>query len=194
MKPLMIVILTLITFTTAFAGVIYTQDFESGTTPADWQLWQEGPTSTVQWKFDQTDKPYNGTYYMFHGYDATADLDNWVVTQTFDMSTRANISVTFWHCGNFPSYYDYTGFMAATTQNPGAGDFSEVVEIGAPPVDYTELTVDCSAYDGEQFVTFAWRYTGLDAHFVRIDDLSVEGDSTSGIESASLGEIKAVFE
>jgi hypothetical protein len=143
--------------------------------------------------FDQTSTPHGGAYYCFHGYDASQDLDNWCVTQTFDMSGLENLQVTFWHYGSYPSYYGYTGFMGSTVENPSATDFVEIVEIGAPPATYTELVVDCSAYDDEEFVTFAWRYTGLDAHTVRLDDLLVEDDSVVGVKSASIGEIKAVF-
>ncbi|MCP4229728.1 MAG: hypothetical protein GY771_06230 [bacterium] len=193
MKSFTTTLLILVLSTAAFADVIYSEDFETGTIPTNWQLWQEGPTSTVQWKFDQTGMPHGGTYYMFHGYDAANNLDNWVVTQTFDMSGWENLSVTFWHCGSFAAYYGYTGLMGSTTENPTAGDFSEIVEIGAPPAYYTELIVDCSVYDAESFITFAWRYTGLDAHTVRVDDVQVEGDVNAGIESASFGEIKATF-
>ncbi len=190
---LTIVILTTAVTSVTSADVIYSEDFETGVMPTDWQVWQEGPSSSVLWKFDQTDTPYEGTYYMFHGYDAVNNLDNWVVTQTFDMTLWETLQVSFWHCGSFPSYYGYTGFMGSTTENPTAADFSEIVEIGAPPTYYTELIVDCSAYDDEEFVTFAWQYTGLDAHTVRLDDLLVEDDSVVGVKSASIGEIKAVF-
>lgn len=175
------------------AATIYEEDFESGVIPADWQVSQEGPSSTATWVFGETAYPYEGAYYCYHGYDAANDLDNWCVTQTFDMSVIENLQVTFWHSGSYAGYYDYTGFMGSSVENPTASDFVEIVEVGAPPTYYTELIVDCSAYDTMEFVTFAWQYTGIDAHTVRLDNLLVEGDGAGTVESASLGEIKAAF-
>lgn len=175
------------------ADTIYEQDFESGAMPADWEVWQIGATSPATWLFDQTDLPYEGTYYMFHGYDDSENLDNWVVTQTFDMTHWENISVSFWHCGSYAAYYTYTGLMASNANNPAPADFVEVQEIGAPPLNYSELSVDCTDYDRQIHVTFAWRYTGADGHFVRLDNLLIEGDNNPGIESASLGAIKAIY-
>ena len=178
---------------TVSADTIYEEDFESGAIPAGWQVWQEGPSSEATWVFDQTSYPYEGTYYCYHGYDYANDLDDWCVTQTFDMSNCENLQITFWHSGSFASDYGYTGFMGSNVETPDAADFSEIVEIGAPPATSTELGIDISAYDFSEFVTFAWRYTGLDGHTVRLDNVLIEGDVITGIESASLGEIKAVF-
>ena len=193
MRYFSIVLISLVISYTAFADTIYEEGFEGGVMPTDWQVWQEGPSSSTQWRFDQTSYPHSGTYYCFHGYDSSQDLDNWAVTQTFDMRTWENLVVSFWHYGSYPSDYGYTGFMGADVENPTAADFVEIEELGAPPTSYTQLIADCSAYDTLEFVTFAWQYTGMNAHTVRMDDVLVEGDPYVGIESASIGEIKATF-
>jgi hypothetical protein len=176
----------------AFAVDIINEGFEGGVLPAGWQIWQEGPASTVNWLV-QTASPHSGTYYIYHGYSGSLDLDNWLVTDTYDCSTYSTATYSLWYNLGYASYYGYTGLLYSTTASPTAADFTEIVEFGNTATSYTEFTGDISAQcAGEANVTFAIQYTGLDAHVVRIDDILIEGFGTA-LEHDTWGSIKSTF-
>ncbi len=193
MRKLILLPLVFILFAAPMADNLLTEDFEGGSLPSGWDVWQEGDPGVYGYTWSVAPYyPYGGSYGVYHYWDY-GNLDNWLVTPTLDVSTYENLSITIWHAGDWAS--DYTGsyIMASDVASPDAGDFAELYEIGPPPSSWTELTVDASAYDGESDVTFAFRYTGDYGHNIYMDDISVDADPNSGIESASFGEIKAIY-
>ncbi len=192
MKKMILLPLALILFAAPMADDLLVEGFEGGSLPSGWDVWQEGESGTYGYTWTVNSYYYHsGSYSVYHYWDYGA-LDNWLVTPTLDVSTYDNLSLTIWHLGSWPG--DYTGsyIMASDVASPDAGDFTELYEIGVPPGSWTELTVDASAYDGESDVTFAFVYTGDYGHNIAIDDVLVEANETA-IESASLGEIKAIY-
>ncbi len=193
MKKLILLPLALILFAAPMADNLLTEGFEGGSLPGGWDIWQEGDPGYYGYTWSVAPfYPHTGSYGVYHYWDY-GDLDNWLVTPTLDVSAYENLSLTIWHMGAYPG--DYTGsyIMASDIASPNAGDFTELDEIGAPPGSWTELTVDASAYDGESDVTFAFSYTGDYGHNIFMDDVSVDADPVAAVESASLGEIKAIY-
>jgi len=175
----------------ALADVIVDEGFEGGTIPSGWQVWQVGGTSTVYWIVDSWN-PHSGSWHAEHGSHPSQDLDNWLVTETYDLSAYNVLTYSFWYSGYDSGNYTYTGFMLSTNASPTHTDFVEIEELGAPPADYEEHSGDISAYAGNEYVTFAWQYTGLDGHGVLLDDVLIEAIDNA-VQPTSLGQIKGIF-
>ncbi len=206
MKRLFLLPLAFILFAVPMADEVLNESFEGGL-PSDWQVWEEGTyyvgtynhswytvnMSTYAHSGSWLLARYNGCYNPpFYTYD-----DSWVVTPTLDLSDYENISFSCW-------FFWFDGFvvdpdlyiMGSSTASPGPGDFTELLDMSPLPSDYEQRTVDASAYDGEPDVTFAIRFTygGPDewSNLPVFDDFLVSGDGTA-VESATLGEIKAIY-
>ena len=190
MKKLLLLPLALILFAAPMADDILVESFEGGM-PSGWDIWNEGDPG-FDWDFgNYAGYAHEGTWYAFCYY-AYYDVDSWLVTPTLDMSGYENLEVTCWYFAVWPSYYSYTGLMGTDVASPDPGDFDELEEFGGASV-YTEFVVDATAYDGESDVTFAFHYDGYGAHNAILDDITITGDVVPAVESASLGEIKAIY-
>jgi hypothetical protein len=175
----------------AVAVDIVNEGFEGGDIPSGWQVWQVGGDSTVYWIVDSW-KPHSGTWHAEHGSHPSQDLDNWLVTETYDLSAYNVLTYSFWYAGYDSSNYTYTGFMLSTNASPTHTDFVEVEELGPPPEDYEQHSGDISAYAGNEYVTFAWQYTGLDGHGVLLDDILIVA-TDNAVQPTSLGWVKALM-
>ena len=189
MKKLLLLPLALILFAAPMADDLLVEGFEGGNMPPmGWDVWDLEPDSAY-WGVD-SGGAHSGTYYA---YCATSyGIDSWLVTPTMDMSGYENLSFSCWYMecssGSFTGIY----VMGSDVLSPGPGDFVEVGEVGAPPGSWTERTVDASAFDGASDVTFAIRCVYGSGRCTHFDDISVTAD-VNAVESASLGEIKAIY-
>ena len=189
MKKLLLVPLVLILFATPMAVDLLVEGFEGGVCPpSGWDIWEEG-SYNYNWGID-TSYPHSGTYYAYR-FDY-AGLDSWLVTPTLDTSGYENLSFSCWYeeCQAAPYMGIY--LMGTDVASPDPGDFIELLDMGAPPGSWEERVADASAFDGQPNVTFAVRVTYGDVCCTHFDDFLVTADVT-GIESASLGEIKAIY-
>lgn len=178
----------------AFADVIAEEGFEGGVVPpANWQVWEEGETGCSEWDITIM-SPHTGTYCAYHDCAYSLLSDSWLVTDTYDLSTSAIVTYSFWRDLNEQSYYCYTGFWYSTLEAPGSSaDFNELFELGYLVNVWEEFSGDVSAEcGGQQYVTFAWVYRGSYDHIERIDDFLLEGYPTV-LEPNSWGAIKSVF-
>jgi hypothetical protein len=190
-KKLLLLPFTFILFAAPMADNIFDEGFEEGDIPDEWQVWEEGDYYFNTW--DVWPNYANSGSYGAYRYFDCFELDSWLVTPSLDLSSYENVSLSFWHMGKWPTNYTGSYVMVTDITAPTAADFVELNEIGEPPAAWEELVIDVSAYDGAPDVTFAFRYVGFLGHNLYIDDVALEGDSTIGIESASLGEIKATY-
>jgi len=183
--------LALATYTQA--GDVLNEGFEGGTIPAGWQIWETGDDSDVVWEVT-TNFPRSGVYAVFHSLSAAYDLDNWLVTPTYNLMDFDSLYVRFWYAFTFRDYYTYTGFLYSTNASPTSADFAEVDELPIPPEEssYIEFYRDISYCAGNEYITFAWQYTGRDGHTVLVDDIKIWGCETA-VEPASLGAVKTSF-
>ena len=196
MRALSIIFALAVFFSSALAlGVlteVVNEGFEGGSIPTGWQNWVLG-VSDVPW-YISSGSPHTGTYHAQHDWSWSGPCDDWLVTETYDLTYFNDLSYSFWHSGYDASYYTYTGFWISDVEDPDDSDFVELVELGAPPTGYQEVTGDISAYIGEEFVTFAWVYQGYFGHGHYIDDILIQGDAPlATIQPTSLGHIKTLM-
>lgn len=178
-----------------FAEYVINEGFEGGVLPSGWQVWEEGDPSSENWDVINY-FAHTGIYALQHGDgDYGYTNDDWVVTETFDLSNFVELGYSFWYRCGVPDLYDYTGFYISTMNNPSPDDFVELLELGDTGGSgiYSEFSGDISPYAGEQYVTFAWRYEGSWSHFAYIDDIKIWG-YLIGLESLSWGSIKAILQ
>jgi hypothetical protein len=176
---------------------IFLEGFEQWGIPQEWQVWE-------------VNEPYSYTWWVYYdhywgfGHDNSHGfairwgdnylIDSWLVLPTLDMSGYDNLTFSCWYCGASQEEYSGTYIMGTDIVYPDTGDFVELHEFG-PPNDHPHWslhTVGASLFADEPNVTFAIRYTGLDGHGVYLDDVLITDDFTN-VESASLGEIKAIY-
>jgi hypothetical protein len=201
MKKLLLVPLALILFAAPMAVDLLVEGFENdtGDPPVGWHVEEEAPWyySWYFWYYPGSGEGHGGSdgYANHYGYDYYYNVDSWLVSPELDMSGYENLSFSIWHSGYGVELYNGTFIMGTDVAAPDTGDFVELAELGAPPwhPSWEEVTADASAFDNESNVTFAIRYIGLGGNGLYIDDVLVTGDEIVGIESASLGEIKAIY-
>jgi hypothetical protein len=183
----------LLTACFASAEVIVDEGFEDGVVPpVNWQVWEEGETGCSEWGITIM-SPHSGTYCAYHSDSYNALSDSWLVTDTYDLSTSAIVTYSFWRDIDYSFYYVYTGFWYSLVENPTSSDFTEMFELGKVNNVWEEFSGDISAEcGGEQYVTFAWVYNGGYNHAERIDDFILEAEGTA-LERNSWGAIKSAF-
>ncbi len=205
MKKLILLPLGLILFAAPMADDILVEGFEGGSIPGDWQVWEEGTYYYgYEWyTYDGADYAHSGTWsawrdygYYYPGGGYTGD-DSWLVTPSLDVTGYENLSFSCWYLGYGSNSDDPDmSIMVADVASPGPGDFTQLLDMGPPPATYEQRTADASAYDGEANVTFAFHFEysgpGTWSNQVGLDDVLVTADVTA-VESASLGEIKAIY-
>ncbi len=202
MKRLLIISLALTLFAAPMADDLLVEGFEGAALPSGWQVWEEDPLYISTWIFGLGWHPHSGNYEALHYWGryipTVGGDDNWLVTPTLDMTGYENLELSCWFAGD-----DLFGFpprvyvMGSNVPSPVAADFIELLDMGDRPTTYEERIADASVFDGESNVTFAVRYfAGPDYEYydaIWIDDVLVTGDPIVSVESASLGEIKAIY-
>ncbi len=204
MKKLILLPLALILFAAPMADDLLVEGFETGVLPTDWQVWEEEPMYWYSWYFGLGYGGHSGTeaagrYYgvCYPGYGYPGD-DSWLVTPTLDMTGYENLSFSCWYeLWSWGTANPDVHVMGSNVPSPGPSDFVELLDMGPPPGSYEERVADASAFADESDVTFAIRYeatqTDTFSYGIWIDDVLVTGDVIPAVESASLGEIKAIY-
>ncbi|MCP4231843.1 MAG: hypothetical protein GY771_17075, partial [bacterium] len=94
MKKLILIPLALILFAAPMADDLLVEGFEGGTVPpTGWDVWQEGDAG-YQW--DIYPSGHTGSYsaYIWYYY---ANMDQWLVSPTLDLSGYENLDFSVWH-------------------------------------------------------------------------------------------------
>ena len=114
------------------------------------------------------------------------NVDNWLI------SPQVNIGsfMTYWMMGDpdYPEHYEV--YVSTTTTDFDA--FTKVYESDEGPDDWTEVTVDLSAYAGQKGYV-AFRNIGSDADFLFIDDVTIAAPSAQGNDWTTINNVTSSY-
>ena len=153
----------------------YYYDFEHGID--EWTVYQEGEaggnwaiTNPSSWSSSsQTYAAHSGTYCVMArswSNNVAFNADNWLVTPQVTFPA----TMSYWVMGDasYPETYD----ICVSTTGNAVADFTMVVSYDTNPNDWTLVTVDLSAYEG-QTGYIAFHQYGNDNDFLWIDDVVI---------------------
>ena len=166
-------------------GVLFSDDFENGLD--QWTIVRNGNgTDNTDWRqfngvfSSSTIAAHSGEYFACSRSWASSayDVDNWLITPKVELGG----TMTYWVMddGQYHEHYDIyvcTTSFDADSFDPDA--FTMVYEPGDASAEWTEHTVDLSAYAGQEGYV-AFRHTDNDKDFLFIDDVSIETTRVEG--------------
>ena len=139
-----------------------------GNENTDWHIVNSGNVFSTNYP------AHSGDYVaMSRSYDGSArNVDNWLISPQLDLGS----TMTYWMMGNsyYPEHYEI--WVSTTTTNLDA--FTKVYESDYATDSWTEVTVDLSAYAGQQGHV-AFRNVAYDKDFIFIDDVTITAPSTN---------------
>ena len=155
-------------------AVVFSDDFESGVDQwtiirngegVDGTDWQQFAASNM----DANMAAHSGTYVAMSrswSQNVAYNVDNWMISPQVDLGG----TMTYWVMDDGQYHEHYDVYVSTTTTNPDA--FTLVYAPGDASAEWTQHTVDLSAYDGQTGYV-AFRNTDNDQDFLFIDDVTI---------------------
>jgi hypothetical protein len=115
-----------------------------------------------------------GSQCAVHSYstEAPEGQTGWMITAPVAVPTGQFTTLSFWHKSWWEGWYDYSGLLVNTTNDPNAAGWTELWNPPRVNSQWNQEFLNISAYGG-QTVYFAFKYTGYDAHTWIVDDVSI---------------------
>ena len=171
------------------------EDFENGL--GQWTVVRSGEgDGNTDWHvvnsntiFDNAAIPaHSGNYVvMSRSYNGSAyNVDNWLISPQVNIGS----TMTYWvrDGGQYHEHYDI--YVSTTTTDISA--FTKVYEPGDASAEWTEVTVDLSAYDGQTGYV-AFRLTDYDKDFIFIDDITITFPSTVTVDWTTVNDVTSPY-
>ena len=171
------------------------EDFENGL--GQWTVVRSGEgDGNTDWHvvnsntvFDNEAIPaHSGNYVvMSRSYNGSAyNVDNWLISPQVNIGS----TMTYWvrDGGQYHEHYDI--YVSTTTTDISA--FTKVYEPGDASAEWTEVTVDLSAYDGQTGYV-AFRLTDYDKDFIFIDDITITFPSTVTVDWTTVNDVTSPY-
>ena len=171
------------------------EDFENGI--GQWTVVRSGEgDGNTDWHvvnsntvFDNEAIPaHSGNYVvMSRSYNGSAyNVDNWLISPQVNIGS----TMTYWvrDDGQYHEHYDI--YVSTTTTDISA--FTKVYEPGDASAEWTEVTVDLSAYDGQTGYV-AFRLTDYDKDFIFIDDITITFPSTVTVDWTTVNDVTSPY-
>ena len=171
------------------------EDFENGI--GQWTVVRSGEgDENTDWHvvnsntiFDNEAIPaHSGNYVvMSRSYNGSAyNVDNWLISPQVNIGS----TMTYWVMddGQYHEHYDI--YVSTTTTDISA--FTKVYEPGDASAEWTEVTVDLSAYDGQTGYV-AFRLTDYDKDFIFIDDITITFPSTVTVDWTTVNDVTSPY-
>ena len=170
------------------------EDFENGLDR--WTVVRnDGGDASTDWRIvnsntvfsNEAIPAHSGDYVvMSRSYNGSAcNVDNWLISPQVDLGG----TMTYWVMddGNYHEHYDI--YVSTTTTDLSA--FTKIYEPGNASGEWTEHTVNLSAYAGQQGYV-AFRLTDYDQDFLFIDDVTITAPSTN-IEWTTVNDVTSPY-
>ena len=152
----------------------YRSDFETDESVDGWMIFDaDGDGYNWEWWTTYRNESHSGTSLLISRsyYSGALDPDNWLITPTIDLGGTMSVWVRSW----YSSYLE--NFAIYLTTNPdyeGVEDFNiELVGQTTAPYEWTEYTVDLSAYVGQRGAIAIRHFNSEDNYILLVDDFSV---------------------
>ena len=166
-------------------GLLLTEDFEDGEMPppGDWSVIDTN-TNGHNWGIvDAATYPnfvHSGAYAGWVNFDSLAASDEWLLTPVIDLTGVPDASIEFWALSD--TVYCSGGGGGATmilhVTDTGGSSIAQVWNMcddeNWGTFEYRKVTVDLSAYGGQQ-IKLAWQYVGIDGDSFGLDDITLFG-------------------
>lgn len=155
------------------------EGFEDGVLPEGWMVEHNG-FGGEQWMIYDV-LPHTGAYHMGLWWDVS-DWDEWLYSPEFTVNTSAPYTMTFWALSSTNPDWDYytMQLVALDAEGNELGVLWDMTaqedwpDPGATPAPWREVSVDMSAYAGEN-VRLAWHGIGNAYYVFFVDDVSLPG-------------------
>jgi len=128
----------------------------------------------------RTDFPHNGTKVATHIFGEGYQEGLLILPQA-KIGNSGIRTISFFERSKWPEYYNYHGLWISTTTNDAAS-FTELQSFPAAGLDWSEKTVDLSAYAGQK-IYLAFKYTGDFADSWFLDDVKYTGATSEYIDN-----------
>ena len=114
------------------------------------------------------------------------NVENWLISPQVNLGS----TMTFWMLGdpNYPEHYEV--YVSTTTTDLDA--FTKVYESDEASSDWTEVTVDLSAYAGQKGYV-AFRNIDYDANYLFIDDVTITTPPTETAEWTTVNNVTSPY-
>ncbi len=143
------------------------EDFEASF-PDDWS--NEVLAAGSGWQQDWQNIGHESTH-SAHPYINNQQCDSWLVSPQVSI-VSATYELNFWELHEDVQYYDSRSVHISTgSGNPADGDFVEVMTFEETLLDWTQHTLDLSAYNGQN-IYVGFQYEGT-WHKWFVDDVSI---------------------
>ena len=171
----------------------FTETFETGNT--DWPCWTTIDLDNNNVAGDyrpfwgrkgtkDSPLPYAGDYCAHHGWGQNAQ-EGWLISPKLHLQAgQYHATLTFMANEINTDFPDYRGVWVSTT-GTNLSDFVEIWTPNAIEDDWHEMTVDLSAYQGED-IYIAFKTTGTDYIGWAIDDVSVTEETAPAMYTLTL--------
>lgn len=160
----------------------YYEGFEMGA--SDWECWtvtDEGENCDMgddymvsYWHrhgVNDAIAPYAGDYCAYYLWNDGSPQEGWLISPKLAIPSERKTELTFQTYEQFAFATIYEGVWVSTT-NTAPESFSEVWEQLDALDDWQEVSIDLTAYQGQD-IYIAFKYYGFDGHSWYIDDVNV---------------------
>ncbi|MGS2726820.1 choice-of-anchor J domain-containing protein [Psychroserpens sp. BH13MA-6] len=174
-------------------NTILSEDFEGSSFPPEgWATFRDLDDNDPNHNWTESYNGLNATKCAFSRYSdiGTLPSESWLVTSQIDLTNSTNAILTFFsreeYGDTWVSQYD---IRISTNSQTTHSDFSTVITFGEfNPLNYEEITVDLSAYDGQQiYIAFVhvdeyqddWRVDAIEVTGTIVCDINNVSDSNN---------------
>ncbi|MBO4739011.1 MAG: choice-of-anchor J domain-containing protein, partial [Bacteroidales bacterium] len=174
---------------TSVRSLPFYESFENGAT--SWACWEKrdidkyNKWQTSYWhrRGEREITVPTGKHTACHGFLSDSIQEGWLISPKLAIKSTSNVvTLTFKTYESAPDDYRYEGVWVSKTTN-ATSSFQEVCKQTSPSLSWKTVTVDLSAYKGQN-IYIAFKYKGKNGHIWYIDDVNVTEKNTTAIEDA----------
>ncbi len=172
------------------SGEEFFEGFESGTLPTSWlAIDNDGDghnwENTIENGFGFDAFEGNGAMTSASYVNDVGALtpDNYLITPVIEIGPASTLS--YWHDAQDADWPDDFYYVKLSTTGTNLSDFTETLWSGTTPTDWAEVTIDLSAYAGNN-CHIAFQHTNCtDWFYMKIDNFSISNTKTQSLFTPS---------
>ena len=153
-----------------FVNMIYHSDFETDESTTGWYLIDNDGDGNGWNTLEDSRYSHSGVYSVYSISDEYTP-DNWLLSPTIDLGGAMSVWIRSYSSSYLENFAIYVALGEAGSVS--VGDFVKITEDITAPEEYTEYTVDLSAYAGQQGCIAIRHYNSDDMAYLFVDDFSV---------------------
>ena len=146
--------------------------FEEGEDDSEWQFIDDDGDGSSWGILNNSQYSYEGDRCLMSSSYSGAQ-ENWAVTPAIDLTgvTGAILSMYLRNNGPYSGSYDLFAVRIGTSDDPD--QMTQVIPLTDPGTDYTNYTVDLSAYSGQTIYVAFYHYAARDIYYMFLDNVEL---------------------